>query len=62
VPLDVVIPTLDAELPAFVDLAPTLAAWGVGTMLPTREQLDLRSKARLAALGEGRSRCRRRGC
>ena len=50
VPLDVVIPTLDAELPAFVDLAPTLAEWGVGTMLPTREQLDLRSKARLAAL------------
>lgn len=49
--LDVVIPTLDAELPAFVDLAPTLTAWGIGTMLPTREQLDLRSKARLAALG-----------
>lgn len=48
---DVVIPTLDAELPAFVDLAPELASWGVGTLLPSREQLDLRSKARLAALG-----------
>ncbi len=48
--LDVVIPTLDAELPAFVDLAPTLHDWGIGTMLPTREQLDLRSKARLTAL------------
>lgn len=48
--LDVVIPTLDAELPGFVDLAPTLREWGVGTMLPTREQLDLRSKARLTAL------------
>lgn len=51
VPFDVVIPTLDAELPAFVDLAPELKAWGVGTMLPSREQLDLRAKTRLAALG-----------
>lgn len=50
IPLDVVIPTLDAELPAFVDLAPKLRELGVGTMLPTREQLDLRSKARLNAL------------
>ncbi len=51
VKLDVVIPTLDAELPSFVDLAPTLSTWGIGTLLPTREQLDLRSKARLMALG-----------
>lgn len=49
--LDVVIPTLDAELPAFVDLAPELREMGVGTFLPSREQLDLRSKAKLAALG-----------
>lgn len=50
--LDVVIPTLDAELPGFVDLVPTLNAWGVGTMLPSREQLDLRSKAKLMALAD----------
>lgn len=48
---NVVIPTLDAELPAFVDLAPELMLQGVGTLLPSREQLDLRSKAKLAALG-----------
>lgn len=49
---NVVIPTLDAELPSFVELAPELKDAGVGTLLPSREQLDLRSKARLAALGE----------
>ena len=48
---NVIIPTLDAELPAFVDLAPELAAQGVGTLLPSREQLDLRCKAKLNALG-----------
>ncbi len=48
---DVVIPTLDAELPSFVDLAPELREQGVGTLLPSREQLDLRSKAKLNALG-----------
>lgn len=50
VPFDVVIPTLDAELPGFIELAPELARMGVGTFLPTREQLELRSKAKLAAL------------
>ena len=49
---DVIIPTLDAELPGFVELAPELAAQGVGMLLPTREQLDLRCKAKLAALGD----------
>lgn len=52
VPVDVVIPTLDSELPAFQDLAPWLADRGVGTFLPTRDQLDLRSKVHLAELGE----------
>jgi carbamoyl-phosphate synthase large subunit len=50
--LDVVIPTLDAELPSFIALAPELAAMGIGTLLPTAEMLDLRSKVNLAALGE----------
>lgn len=51
-PLDVVIPTLDAELPSFIALEPVLAELGIGAFLPTREQLDLRSKVNLARLGE----------
>jgi len=50
--LDVVLPTLDAELPSFIDIAPRLKSMGIGTCLPTRRQLDLRSKANLAALGD----------
>ena len=50
--LDVVLPTLDAELPSFIEVAPRLRAMGIGTCLPTRQQLDLRSKANLAALGD----------
>jgi carbamoyl-phosphate synthase large subunit len=49
--LDVIIPTLDAELPSFIDLEPLLREMGIGMFLPTREQLDLRSKVNLAALG-----------
>jgi carbamoyl-phosphate synthase large subunit len=50
--LDVIIPTLDSELPGFIDLEPTLAALGVKMFLPSREQLDLRGKVHLAELGE----------
>jgi carbamoyl-phosphate synthase large subunit len=50
--LDVVIPTLDAELPAFIALAPRLASMGIGSLLPSRHQLDLRSKANLEKLGQ----------
>lgn len=49
--LDVIIPTLDAELPAFIEAAPRLRELGIATFLPTREQLELRSKGQLAALG-----------
>lgn len=49
--LDVIVPTLDAELPSFIDLEPELRSMGIGTLLPTKEQLDLRSKVNLAALG-----------
>ncbi|MCA9705317.1 MAG: ATP-grasp domain-containing protein [Myxococcales bacterium] len=52
VPFDVIIPNLDAELPSFIALQPTLEALGVGSMLPTEDQLSLRSKAHLAQLGE----------
>jgi carbamoyl-phosphate synthase large subunit len=49
--LDVVIPTLDAEMPAYVGLSPRLRAMGIATFLPTREQLDVRSKPNLPELG-----------
>ncbi len=50
--LDVILPTLDAELASFIALEPVLSELGIGTFLPTREQLDLRSKSRLADFGE----------
>jgi carbamoyl-phosphate synthase large subunit len=51
-PFDVLIPTLDAELPAMIALEPELAAMGVRMYLPTRAQLDRRSKVNLVALGK----------
>lgn len=50
--LDVVLPTLDAELTSFIGLEAELRALGIGSFLPTREQLDLRSKAHLSEFGE----------
>lgn len=50
-PIDVIIPTLDSELPAFIALEPELREWGIRMFLPSREQLELRSKVRLAELG-----------
>ena len=52
VPIDVIIPTLDSEMGAFVTLADELQKAGVFTFMPTQEQLDLRSKVELANLGE----------
>lgn len=49
--LDVIVPTLDAEMPAYIGLSPRLRAMGIATFLPTREQLDLRSKPNLPELG-----------
>jgi carbamoyl-phosphate synthase large subunit len=49
--LDVVVPTLDAELPPFIDASAQLAAMGIRTLLPSRAQLDARAKARLGELG-----------
>jgi carbamoyl-phosphate synthase large subunit len=51
-PLDVIVPTLDSELPSFIALEPELRAEGIRMYLPTREQFDLRSKVRLAELGK----------
>ncbi len=50
--LDVVIPTLDAELPLFIALESALAEMEVGTFLPSQENFDLRSKANLVHLGD----------
>lgn len=52
VPIDVIIPTLDSEMDAFVTLADELKKAGVSTFMPSHEQLDLRSKVELANLGE----------
>jgi carbamoyl-phosphate synthase large subunit len=50
VELSVIVPTLDAELPAFIELEPRLQDLGIATLLPTREQLELRAKANLQRL------------
>ena len=50
--LDVIIPTLDSELASFIELEPTLRELGIGTFLPTRQQLEMRSKVNLAEFGE----------
>jgi carbamoyl-phosphate synthase large subunit len=50
VELSMIIPTLDAELPAFIEVEPRLRELGICTLLPTREQLDLRAKANLQRL------------
>ncbi len=50
--LDAVIPTLDSELDSFIGISDELAAMGVGSFLPTRRQLALRAKSRLAELGQ----------
>jgi len=48
--LDVLIPTLDSELPALTGQEDLLEAMGIHTFLPGREQFDVRSKARLHEL------------
>lgn len=48
----VIIPTLDAELPSFMHLERRLASVGVGSFFCTAEQYALRSKDRLAQLGQ----------
>jgi carbamoyl-phosphate synthase large subunit len=50
-PIDVIIPTLDAELPSFIKTQPQLLSMGIRCVLPTQEQLDMRAKTRLSALG-----------
>jgi carbamoyl-phosphate synthase large subunit len=49
--IDVLLPTLDSELPSFIALEPVLDELGIGHFMPTLEQLELRSKQHLAELG-----------
>jgi len=49
--IDVLIPTLDAELPCLIALEDDLARLGIRTFLPSRRQFDLRAKTRLMELG-----------
>ena len=51
-PVDVLVPTLDAELLAYVRLAPRLASLGVHTFLPDEATLRLRAKDHLHELGD----------
>jgi carbamoyl-phosphate synthase large subunit len=50
--VEVIIPTLDAELPSFMALEDDLAKLGITTFMCTQLQYDLRAKDRLAAMGE----------
>ena len=50
-PIDVVIPTVDAEQAHYASARQTLARLGIHTLLPTLRALDAREKRRLPALG-----------
>lgn len=51
-PLDVIIPTLDAEMIPFLKIGPELARMGIHTFLPQEEVFKLRSKSKLHLLRE----------
>jgi carbamoyl-phosphate synthase large subunit len=52
VPLDVVIPTLDSELEAYVRISGELEELGIKSFLPSAEGLKVRSKVYFERLGE----------
>ena len=45
--IDLVIPTLDTEMPLYIKAASFLETQGIKTFLPTKEQFDLRGKTKL---------------
>jgi carbamoyl-phosphate synthase large subunit len=53
-PIDVMIPTLDAELIAFIRLRHELERLGMKMLVPTEEQLMMRSKAKLSEFAHER--------
>jgi carbamoyl-phosphate synthase large subunit len=50
--LEVILPTLDSELPSFFALEDHLRGLGIGTFLCRESQYDLRAKDRLADMGK----------
>jgi carbamoyl-phosphate synthase large subunit len=52
IPLDVLIPTLDSELDAYIRISRELDKMGIKTFLPSEEGLKIRSKAYFERLGE----------
>ena len=50
--ITVIIPCLDAELSSMLNLAPKLLELGIGSFLPTAEQLKVRNKDRLSELAQ----------
>ncbi|MFT4625674.1 MAG: carbamoyl-phosphate synthase large subunit [Myxococcota bacterium] len=52
VPVDVLMPTLDSELPALLGQEARLEALGVRTFLPARASYDRRSKVHLSSLAD----------
>lgn len=50
--LDVIIPSLDVELPAYIRYQKELLSQGIRTFLPTEEQFKIRSKDKLANVSE----------
>ncbi len=51
-PIDVIIPTLDSELSAFISKEAELTTLGIRMLLPTKEGLEVRSKAKFNDLSE----------
>ncbi len=50
-PIDVLMPSLDAEIGAYLKIAPVLEKAGIRTLLPSERELKMRGKDRLSELG-----------
>jgi len=46
-PIDVVVPTLDGEIPRYIEIEDRLSALGISTLLPTLEAFERRGKDKL---------------
>jgi len=49
--LDMIIPTLDAEMPLYIKAKDKLESVGIKVFIPTEEQFNLRSKVKLSEMG-----------
>lgn len=50
--IDVLMPTLDAEIPNFINLEPELKKMGIATFMPSADQFNLRAKTKLSEFGK----------